>query len=329
VIEYFIRGILRGSITLFLISIVGFIIINLPAGDFVDDLEARLSAGGSALSRDQVGKIRENYGLDRPYYQQYFYWLSGLVRGDLGISFQYNVPVSKLIGGERVLLTLIVCGATLAFVWILGVPIGVYSATHKYSFGDNLATFFAFVGLSIPNFLLALTILIIGVFYLGWGHVGGLFSPEYAQAPWSWGRFVDMLKYLWMPVIVVGTAELATVVRIMRGNLLDVINQPYIQTARAKGIHERLVIYKHAVRVAINPLISLMGMQFPRLISGVIITAIVLDLNVIGPVFYKALQTQDMYVAGAVLMLIGVLLVIGNFLADLALAWVDPRIRYG
>jgi len=327
-LSFLARRFVAALVTLLIISIMGFTIINLPAGDFVDYLTARMAAGGSHISQEQITSLRKKYGLDKPLYQQYFYWMYNMMRGDMGISFQYNVPVTQLIGGERLVLTLVVCGATLVFVWVIGLPIGVYSATHQYSIGDNIATFFAFLGLSIPNFLLALAILFVGVFYFGWTHPGGLFSPYYADAAWSFGKFVNMLRHLWMPVVVVGTAQLAYVVRMMRGNLLDVINEPFTQTARAKGLKEGKVIWRHALRVAINPMISLIGMQFPRLISGVIVTAIVLDLKVIGPVFYKALTTQDMYVAGAVLMLIGVLLVVGNFFADLALAWVDPRIRY-
>jgi len=327
-LSYFVNRVVYAVVTLLIISVVGFIIINLPAGDFIDYLTARMAAGGAHITEEQIESLRDRYKLDRPKYQQYFYWVYNMLRGDMGISFEYNVPVTKLIGMERILMTLVVGGATLIFVWLLGIPIGVYTATHQYSIGDNIATFFAFLGLSIPNFLLALTIMFVGVFHFGWTDPGGLFSAQYQDAVWSFARFVDLLKNLWMPVVVVGTAQLAYVVRMMRGNLLDVVNEPFTQTARAKGLKERVVIWKHVMRVAINPMISVFGMQFPRLISGVIVTAIVLDLKIIGPVFYKALQTQDMYVAGAVLMLIGVLLVIGNFFADFVLAWVDPRIRY-
>lgn len=326
--SYIVKRLAQGVFTLVLMSVVNFIIINLPAGDFVTDLSARIaSGGGGGFSPEQVEVLRRHYGLDRPYWQQYFYWIGSLVRGEFGMSFEYNVSVLRLIGGDILLLTLVVCGAAFLVSWTIGIPVGVYCATHRYSFMDQVVTFFSYLGMSIPTFLMALIAMYVGIVLFGrW--VGGLFSPEYATAPWSWARVADLLKRLWLPAFIVGWADSVYVIRLTRGSMLDTIRQPFTLTARAKGIPERWVTWKHVFRVAANPLVSFLGLQFPRLIAGVIITAIVLDLKVIGPIYYKALQTQDMYVAGAVLMFIGILLVLGAIVADLLLAWVDPRIRY-
>lgn len=324
---YIIKRLAQGVLTLFLISVINFVIINLPSGDFADDLAARVAAGGSGLSYEQVEALRQRYGLDKPLYQQYFYWIGGMLQGDFGLSFEYNVPVAQLIGGEILLLTIVICGVAFLLSWVIGLPVGIYCATHRYSAIDHVVTFFTFLGMSFPHFLLALIAMYLAVAHFGiWA--GGVFSPEYLTAPWSWTRFVDMLKHLWLPGVIVGFSDAVTIIRLTRGSMLDTIGQPYAMTARSKGLSERVVTWKHIFRVAANPLVSYLGLEFPRLIAGVIVTAIVLDLKIIGPIYYKALQTQDMYVAGAVLMLIGVLLVIGGIIADLLLAWVDPRVRY-
>ena len=325
-VRFIIVRIINSILILFIISIVNFIIIQLPPGDYVTFLTA--SSSEAHLSADQIKALRKQYGLDKPYYIQYFIWIKGLLHGDLGRSFEYNIPVAKLIGGQQFELTLIICALALLFAWLFAVPAGIYSAVHQYSVGDNILTVLGFLGLAIPHFLLALFYLFVATFWFHM-HPGGLFSSAYLDAPWSFGRFVDLMQHIWPAVLIVGAGGTAQVLRIMRGNLLDILNQPYIQTARAKGVKESIVIYKHAVRIAINPLISLFGMQFPSLVGGVIITAIVLNMHILGPIYYGALTSQDMYVSGAILMFIAVLLIGGNFLADLLLMWVDPRIRYG
>ena len=327
--SYLLKRLASGLVTLWIISVINFIIINLPAGDFVDDLAARMaSGGGSGLSIEGIEALRSRFGLDKPLYLQYFYWIGNLLRGDLGMSFEYNVPVSELLGGDVLLLTLAVCGAALILSWAIGISLGVYTSLHPYSPLDYLATFIAYLGMSCPHFLLALVAMYIGISIFHMQSVGGLFSPQYVSAPWTWARFVDFMKHLWLPVLIVGFSDAVSILRLTRGSMMDTLGQPYILTARSKGLSEKAVIWKHVFKVAVNPLISYMGFEFPRLIGGVIVTAIVLNLPIIGPFYYKALLTQDMYVAGAVLMFIGVLLVVGGVFADLLLAYVDPRIRY-
>ncbi len=312
--------------TLIVVSILGFIIINLPPGTYLDVYIAELQSMGTATAMEQRQAIVQRFGLDQPLYYQYWNWISGFIRGDFGISFMYERPVSDLIW-SRLGYTVILSTSTLIFTWLVALPIGIYSAVNKYSIGDNIFTFFGFLGLSIPNFLLALVFMVISARVLG-HTVGGLFSMEYRDAVWSIGKFIDLLKHLWIPVIVVGTAGTATLIRIMRGNLLDILNQQYIQTARAKGLKENIVIYKHAVRNAIHPLIMQLGMTFPQIISGGMIVAIVLSLPTVGPMYFEALAQQDMYLAGTFLMMVSFLLIFGNLVADFLLALVDPRIRY-
>ena len=308
------------------ISIIGFIIINLPPGDYLTVRITQLETQGDTTARKVVEQWRERFGLDKPLWQQYLIWVGNFVRGDFGRSFEYEREVRELIG-QRLLLSVILGVATMIFTWVVAIPIGIYSAVRQYSVGDQIFSFIAFIGMATPNFLLALILMYVSVVHLGWS-VGGLFSPEFVDAPWSWARFVDMLKKLWVPVIVIGTSGTAGLMRIMRANLLDVLNQQYIQTARAKGLRETLVIYKHAVRVAINPLITIAGMSIPGILSGEAITSVVLNLPTLGPLFLRSLEVQDMYLAGTILIFFALLLVIGNLLADIALALVDPRIRY-
>jgi peptide/nickel transport system permease protein len=280
------------------------------------------------VSRESLSYLRERYGLDRPVYVQYWIWISGFVQGDFGESFEFNRPVSALVW-ERLGLTLAVALSTMLFTWIIAIPIGIYSAVRQYSLFDYVFTFIGFVGLAVPNFLLALVLLFVSVFVFNIPSVGGLFSPQYLDEPWSLAKFFDLLTRLWLPVVVVGTAGTAGLIRIMRANMLDVLHQPYVQTARSKGVRERVVIYKHATRNAINPLISIMGMQLPGIFSGETITAIVLSLPTLGPLLYRSLLSQDMFLAGTILMFLAIALVIGNLIADVLLAVVDPRIRYG
>lgn len=327
--RFLFKRIISGLFTLLVISIVDFVIINLPPGDFVDDLVARMaSGGGSGLSLESIEALRARFGLNKPLYQQYFYWISNLMRGDLGLSFEYNTPVGQLLGGDVLITTLAVCGMALILSWLVGVIIGVYSALRPHSILDGFATFLAYLGMSFPHFLLALIVMYIEMRFFQLHDLGGLFSPQYMTAPWTWARVVDFVKHIWLPVIIVGFSDAVTILRLARGSMLDTLGEPYILTARAKGLQEKSVIWKHAFKIAVNPLISYMGFELPRLISGVIITAIVFNLPLIGTFYYKALLTQDMYVAGAVLMFIGILLVVGGLLADVLLALVDPRVRY-
>ena len=312
--------------TLIGISIVSFIIINLPPGDYLTAKITELELQGDTTSREYLEQLRGYYGLDKPLYTQYFLWVSRFIKGDFGISFEYNKPVRELIG-ERLALSVLLSIFAMIFTWIVAIPIGVYSATHQYSIGDRFFTFLSFIGMATPGFLLALVLLVLVLFRFETSLLG-LFSPQYVNAPWSFWKFVDLLKHLWLPVIIIGFSGTGSLIRIMRGNLLDILGQPYIFVARAKGLEESKVIWRYAVRVAINPLISIAGMSLPGIIGGEMLTSIVLNLPTTGPLFYRALQVQDMYLAGTFLMLITIFLVIGNLIADITLAWVDPRIRY-
>ncbi len=315
-----------GIITIFLASILNFIIIQLPPGDYISRLEQEMRAATGAADLAALEAMRVRFGIGEPQVVQYWKWISGFVQGDLGISFQYNREVTDLIG-QRLLLSLILSSATLVFTWAVAIPIGVFVAVRKYGIADNILTVIGFIGLALPNFLLALVLIYISLFWFDATSVGGLFSREYQSAPWSLGKIRDLLEHLWIPVIVIGTAGTAGLIRIMRTNLLETFGEMFVLTARAKGLRERSVVWKHSVRVAINPLISILGLSLPFIIGGEIIVSIVLNLPTLGPLFYEALEIQDMFVAGGILMLLTTLLIIGNFLADLLLAWSDPRIK--
>lgn len=322
-LSYIVRRLGISLVTFFLATILIFAIIQLPPGDFVNYMISQ--SGGVGGISTAAEKLRHYYGLDQPLYVQYFKWVFGLLRGDLGYSFLYRKPVSEVVASE-ILWTVTVTGLSFVFSWSIGIVIGIYSAIRKYSLGDYLFTALGFFGLSIPPFFLGL-ILIYLLVGAGTGITGGLFSEQFLTSAWTWERVLDLLKHLWIPIVAIGTSNIAEIIRIMRGSLLEVINQPHVQTARAKGLKEFVVVIKHGVRLAINPLISLAGLLMPKLVSGIVVTGVVLNLPVIGPTFIEALQSQDMYLAGAYLMMTIVLLLIGNLLADLALAWSDPRIR--
>lgn len=317
--------------TLFVISVVSFVIIQAPPGDMLTHRLAHLEeqgALGSVSAVEQLEALREQYGLNDPLYVQYFRWIGGIVlRGDFGDSFTYEMGVMELIR-ERIGMTFALTFATLIFTWAVAIPIGIYSATHKYSIGDNTFTLIGFIGLASPNFLLALILMYAQVTVFEASSVGGLLSPEYIGEPWSPAKFLNFLSHVWVPVVVIGTAGTAAVIRIMRGNLLDVLGQQHIQTARSKGLSETVVVNKYGVRIAINPLVSRIGLELPNLLSGAVVAGIVLGLPTAGPIFYNALISQDMYLAGAFLVLSGMFLLFGNLLADILLAWLDPRIRY-
>ena len=272
--------------------------------------------------------LRERYGLNDPVYVQYFRWIGNIIfHLDFGESFTYELDVIILLK-DRLGLTLILTLTTLFFTWLIAIPIGIFSATRPYTFGDYSFTFLGFIGLATPSFLFALVIMFIQIVVFDTESVGGLLSPQYIGASWSIAKIGDLLTHIWVPIIVIGAAGTATVIRIMRGNLMDTLNQQHIQTGRAKGLHERVVIIKYAVRIAINPLVSRVGIELPNLLSGAVVTGIVLGLPTAGPIFLTALISQDMHLAGAFLLLSVAFLLIGNLMADIVLAWLDPRIRY-
>jgi peptide/nickel transport system permease protein len=326
-IAYIIRRILIMIPTLIAISIISFIIIQLPPGDFLTTYVSQLSASGETVDQAELEALKERFGLDEPLYKQYLKWAMNFLQGDFGHSFEWNKPVSELIG-ERLSLTVIISICTILFTWAISLPIGIYSAVRQYSWMDYFLTVIGFIGLATPNFLFALVMLWVSYAYLGLS-IGGLFSPEYAEAPWSFAKVFDLFKHLWIPVVIVGTSHTAKFIRIIRGNLLDELRKPYVTTARAKGLSETHLILKYPVRVAINPLVSTIGWTLPELVSGIAITAVVLNLPTTGPLLLSALLSQDMQLAGTFIMFLSSLTVVGTLLSDILLAWVDPRIRFG
>lgn len=313
--------------TLFAVSIVAFIIIQLPPGDYLTTLMAEWASQGGAVEEGTLQSLRDRYGLDQPFYIQYWKWITGiLLRGDFGISFEFNKPVTDVIW-NRLGFTLLISVMTLGFIWMIALPIGIYSAVRQYSIGDYVATFLGFIGLAIPNFLMALVLMYLSVRFLNQS-VGGLFSPNMLDEPWSIEKFIDFLSHVWLPIIVVGTAGLASLIRILRANLLDELYKPYVITARAKGMSEFQLLLRYPVRVALNPLISTLGWILPALVSGEIITAVVLSLPTTGPMLLRSLLSQDMYLAGSLILMLSTLTIVGTLISDLLLAWADPRIRY-
>ena len=324
---YVIRRLLYMIIILFLLSVVAFIIIQLPPGDYVSAYVAELeSMKGERLGEEEIIALRKIYGVDRPMYVQYSKWLWKLSHGNFGMSLQLQRPVIDLIA-ERLPLTVLICILATIFTYAVGMPIGIYSAIRQYSIGDYFSTVFGFIGLAVPNFLLALILMFLFYKYFGFS-IGGLFSLHYMDASWSVGKFIDMLKHLPIPVIVIGTPGAAALIRTMRGCLLDELRKQYVITARAKGLEERTLLFKYPVRVAINPIISTIGWTLPWLISGGTITSIVLGLPTMGPLLFEALLKQDMELAGSILMILSFLTVIGTFISDILLVLLDPRIRY-
>ncbi|MGA8831680.1 MAG: ABC transporter permease [Desulfomonilaceae bacterium] len=326
-LAYLIRRIMIMIPTLIAISIISFTIIQLPPGDFLTTYVAQLSASGETVDQAELESLRARFGLDQPMYIQYLKWAWNFVHGDFGHSFEWNKPVSELIG-ERLGLTVVISVCTLLFTWAVSIPIGIYSAVRQYSWLDYILTVLGFIGLATPNFLLALVLLWVSYAYFGLS-IGGLFSPHFAEAPWSFAKVIDLMEHLWVPVIIVGLAHTAKFIRIIRGNLLDELRKPYVVTARAKGLSETRLILKYPVRVAINPLVSTIGWTLPELISGIAITAVVLNLPTTGPLLLSALMSQDMQLAGTFIMFLSCLTVIGTLVSDILLAWVDPRIRFG
>ena len=308
-----------------LVSVASFIIMKLPPGDYLTSYIQRLEMQGQRLDRSEIESLRRLYGLDLPPTQQYLKWMSGVVRGDFGRSLQRGRPVSELIS-ERLPLTLVVNLTTLLFTYLVAIAIGIYSAIRQYSIADYVFTTVGFIGMCVPQFLLALILMVFLHTFFGIS-VGGLFSPEYAMAPWSWGKVVDLLIHLPVPIIVIGMAGTAGIIRVLRGSLLDELRKHYVITARTKGLSERKLLFKYPVRVAVNPVISTISWVLPSIVSGGAIVAIVLSLPTLGPLLFAALLSQDMYVAGAILLLLSFLTIIGTFVSDLILVWLDPRIK--
>lgn len=323
--RYLLRRLAYAVVTVVGISIVAFIIIELPPGDFLTTTLNRLGSEG-AVGQLQIEALRQRYGLDQPVYVQYFKWIGGIVlHGDFGQSFVLKRPVAELIG-DRLPLTMALAFATLVFTWIVAVPIGIYSAVRQYSVGDYVATIIGFLGLAIPGFLIALVLLYVSFRYFGQS-VGGLFSPDYVDAPWSLAKVRNLLSHMWIPVLITGMSGTATLIRIMRANLLDELRKPYVVAARSRGMSEGRLVVKYPVRVAIAPLLSTVAWLLPGLISSGEVVAIVLSLQTTGPMLLRALQTQDMYLAGSFILVVSVLTVVGTLIADLLLAWADPRTR--
>jgi len=325
VVNYIIRRLLYMVVTMFFISIIGFGLIQLPPGSALSVKIQQLRAQGGDMSQDQVNALEARYGLNDPLQVQYFHWVTGAIHGDFGQSFVFDVPVNQLIWG-RLGFSLLLSSCAIIFAWLISIPAGVYSATHRYNAPDYFITILQFVGVAIPDFLLALLLLVFASQVLH-SDVGGLFSTQYQNAPFSEAKFLDLLSHLWIPVVVIAAGSTAWLTRVMRANLLDVLNQQYVQTARSKGLGEGLVIWKHAVRNALHPLIMALGTTLPALISGEVIVSIVLNLPTTGPLYFSALIDKDMYLAITFLMFLSLMLIIGNLLADLLLAWVDPRVR--
>jgi len=324
---YVARRFLYMGIILLVLSMVTFIIIQLPPGDYLTSYIAQLQKSGQIVDKAQIASLKKQYGLDLPIYRQYFKWIKKILQGDFGKSLQWNRPVNELIA-ERLPLTVMISLFTLIFTYVVAIPIGIYSATHQYSMGDYTFTVVGFAGLATPNFLFALILMFLFYKYLDLS-IGGLFSPEYMEIPWwNLAKFIDILKHLPTPIIVIGTAGVAGLIRVMRGCLLDELRKQYVITARAKGVAERTLLFKYPVRVAINPIISTIGWTLPAIVSGTIITAIVLNLPTVGPLLFGALMAQDMYLAGSIILLLSFLTIIGTFISDVLLVWVDPRIRY-
>jgi len=323
---YILRRMVWAVPLLFAVSIIAFALISAPPGDYITSFAATLSESGDVVDQARLDSLRERYGLDQPFIVQYFHWIGGVLQGDFGISFEWQQPVGELIW-ERMALSVTLALATLMFTWALALPIGIYSAVRKYSIGDYVFTTVGFIGLATPNFLFALVLMYVAVVYFG-ADVSGLFSQEFQEAPWSFAKFIDLVKHIWIPVVILGTSATASLVRIMRANLLDELHRPYVTTARAKGLSEWQLILKYPVRIAINPFVSTIGWAFPQLISGAVITAFVLSLPTAGPLMLQALLAQDMYLAGAFILLLCCLSIVGMLVSDILLAVIDPRIRF-
>jgi peptide/nickel transport system permease protein len=325
-LAFILRRLLSMIPLLFLVSVITFFIIQLPPGDFFDTMQAEIAQQGGSQDAQIFQVLRERYGLDQPFHIQYLRWVEGWPQGDFGWSLGWNSPVWPLVR-DRLAYTVLLGAASLLITLTYAIPVGIYSATHQYSIGDNLLSLGGFLGLSLPGFLLALFWMFLGALVLRID-VGGVMSPEFSNQPMSWAKLLNMWNHFWPAALILGLASTAQMQRIMRSSMLDVMGQQYITTARAKGLKEREVVNKYAVRVAINPMISVFALEIPKIISESALVGIVMSLPTTGPLFLRALQTQDMYLAGTFLLFMTFLLMIANLLADIALAWADPRIVY-
>ncbi|UYN98929.1 MAG: ABC transporter permease [Devosia sp.] len=327
-LRFIVTRLIAMVLTLWAVSFVAFAIIQLPPGDYLTTYVATLNSNGDRVDPAAIDALRRQYGFGEPYLVQYWKWISGILgRGDFGQSFEWKAPVTTLIWG-RLGNSILVEGLAVIAMWTIALPIGIYVAVRKYSLGDYLATIGGFIGLAVPNFLMALLLMYLSYLWFG-TTIGGLFSAEFENARWSLPRVMDFLSHAWAPVLVLATAGTAELIRILRANLLDELKKPYVVTARAKGLPEWKVILKYPVRVALNPLISTIGWLLPALVSSSVIVSVVLNLPTAGPLLLRSLTSQDMYLAGAIIMLLGVLTIVGTLISDLLLAWIDPRIRYG
>ena len=324
-LTYIGRRALLAVFTVWAISVLSFVIIQLPPGDYVTSYIAQMAASGSVVTEQEAQNLRIQYGLGQPIYVQYYKWVKLIAEGNFGMSMEWKRPVTEVIG-DRLWLTVVVSLAALFLTWVLALPIGIYSAVRQYSVGDYTATFVGFIGLAVPNFLLALVLLYLG-FTLFNANIGGLFSVELQDAPWSAAKVWDLCKHLPIPALILGLAGTAQQIRIMRANLLDELRKPYVVTARSKGLSELRVILKYPVRLALNPFASTIGYTLPYIVSGSIIVSLVLGLPTVGPLLLRALIAQDMFLAGTIVLLLGVMTVIGTLISDIVLVWVDPRIR--
>jgi peptide/nickel transport system permease protein len=326
-LEYILRRVFLAIPTLFAISVLSFFVMQLPPGDFLTSYAALLAQMGEGMAAEQLEHLRRAYGLGEPIYVQYWKWISGIIfRGDFGMSLEWRMPVGQLIW-ERLGWTVFLTGLTILVAWVIAIPVGVYSATHQYTKLDHLINGWGFLGLGIPNFTMALAGMWFAYAFFGWD-LSGLFSDEFKNAPWSLGKVVDLLGHLWLPILTLAWDEAAQLQRTMRANLLDELSKPYVTAARAGGLSETRLVWEYPVRVAINPFVSSIGFALPELISSATIISIVLALPMTGPLFLTALQSQDMYLAGAFVLMIGALTIIGMLISDILLAWLDPRIRY-
>jgi peptide/nickel transport system permease protein len=325
VIRYIARRFATMVVTLVVISMLVFVIIQLPPGDYLTTYMAEMQAQGEGVDNEKIAFLREQYGLDQPFWKQYLVWATGMLHGDLGFSFEYDRPVADVIG-ERMLMTILLNFLTVVFIYAVAFPIGIYSATHLYSWGDHTLSFVGFLGLATPNFLLALILLYLGNVWFGTS-IGGLMDPAYIDQPWSWGRVLSVLEHLWVPVLVIGAAGTAGMIRRLRANLLDELQQQYVITARAKGLPEGPLLRRYPLRMALNPFVSDLGSLLPQIVSSSVIVSAVMSLPTTGPMLLSALRSQDMYLAGSFLMFLALLTVVGMLVSDLLLAALDPRIR--
>jgi len=324
--RYIIRRVLGMIPTLIIISIISFILIQLPPGDIITSTLRELEQQGQPVSEEKIAALRAMYHLDDPMPVQYLRWIGGFLQGNMGYSIRYQQPVNRLVM-ERLGLTVLIAVASILFTWVLAMPAGIYSAVKQYSITDYTLTVLAFLGMATPSFVLALIMMYLGYEWFGIS-VGGLFSPEFVGAPWSLDRVTDLLKHIWVPMVILGLGGTAGMIRVLRANLLDELKKPYVVTARAKGLHPIRVILKYPVRIAISPFISTIGWMLPGLFSGSAIISVVLDLPTTGPLLLEALMSQDMYLAGSFIMVLSTLTVIGTLISDLLLVVVDPRNKY-